>query len=232
MIIFNNISLNSVANAKIEDILVSPIQYEPVAKPRAIRGGSDFVRNRCGERTVTIMFALPVENQVQRQKALMAISEWAKTDQEYRLELPGHPDLYLMAVCVKKPDPSLRQWWESGLQLVFRCVNNPYWNSKAEKSAACGSDFMVMGNAQPLMRIERTLSAQASNQSYALNGNTMTFSTVPAGKLVIDLEEQTAVVGTTDIMQYYVPTSKFLIPRTGAQNVTGTGTVYYRERWE
>lgn len=82
MIIFNGVSLNSVANAKIEDIIVSPIQYNTVSSPRAIRGGSEFVRNRCGERTVTILFALPDENMITRQKALTAISEWAKTDKE------------------------------------------------------------------------------------------------------------------------------------------------------
>ena len=232
MIIFNGVSLNSIANAKIEDIIVSPIQYNTVSSPRAIRGGSEFVRNRCGERTVTILFALPDENKINRQKALMAISEWAKTDKEYRLDLPGHPEHYLMAVCVGKPEASLRQWWENGLRLVFRCINNPYWNSIEEKSVSCGSDFFALGDAPPLMRIERTLDAQASNQSYGLDGKTMTFSTVPAGKLVIDLEAQTAMVGATDIMQYYTATSKFLIPRKGAQKITGTGTVYYRERWE
>ena len=82
------------------------------------------------------------------------------------------------------------------------------------------------------MRIERTLGSDASNQSYALDGNTMSFSTIPAGNMVIDLDRQTAVVGTTSIMQYYNINSKFLIPRTGTQTITGTGTVKFRERWQ
>jgi hypothetical protein len=82
------------------------------------------------------------------------------------------------------------------------------------------------------MRIERTLDSSASDQSYGLGGNTITFSTIPAGKLVIDLDHQTAVVGTTNIMQYYNVNSRFLIPSTGGMKVTGTGTVYYRERWQ
>lgn len=232
MIFYDGVSLKSVADVKIEDIRVSPIQYEPVTRPRPVRGGSVLVRNRAGTRTVAITFALLKDDEIARQKALDAINLWAKTDKEYRLDLPGHPERYLMAVCTSKPEPSLRQWWESKLRLVFTCFENPYWNSKAEKSAACGSDFFVLGDAEPLMRIERTLSGSASNQAYASGGKTMTFSTIPAGNMVINLNDQTAVVGNTDIMQYYNINSRFIIPKTGAMKITGTGTIKYRERWE
>lgn len=233
MIVYDGISLNSVADVDIEDIKVSAIDYDETTRPRAIRGGSDFVRSRAGTRTISITFALLDDDKVNRQKALMAISQWAKNDKEYRLELPGHPEFYLMAICTGKPEPSLRQWWESKLRLVFTCYDNPYWNALYEKSVACGSDFYVLGDAPPLMRIERTVSGSAaSNQSYSLNGNTITFSTIPVGNMVIDLDKQTAAVGNTSIMQYYNINSKFLIPKTGAQKVTGTGTVKYRERWQ
>ena len=233
MIVFDGVSLNSVANVRIEDVRVNPIAYDEVTRPRAIRGGSDFVRSRAGTRTVAITFALLDDNKVSRQAALMAVSQWAKNDKEYRLDLPGHPDHYLMAICTGKPEPSLRQWWESKLRLVFTCYDNPYWNSIKEKSVACGSSFYVLGDAPPLMRIERTVSGSAaSNQSYTLNGNTITFSTIPVGDMVIDLDKQTAVVGSTSIMQYYNMSSRFLIPRQGSQIVTGTGTVKYRERWQ
>lgn len=232
MIFYDGVSLKSVADVKVEDIRVSPIQYEPVTRPRPVRGGSVLVRNRAGTRTVAITFALLKDDEITRQKALDAINQWAKTDKEYRLDLPGHPERYLMAVCTSKPEPSLRQWWESKLRLVFTCFENPYWNSKSEKSAACGSDFFVLGDAEPLMRIERTLSGAASNQAYASDGKTMTFSTIPAGNMIIDLNNQTAVVGNTDIMQYYNINSRFIIPKTGAMKITGTGTIKYRERFE
>lgn len=232
MIFYNGISLKSVADVKIEDIRVSPIQYNPVTRPRTIRGGSVFIRNRAGTRTVTITFALLKDDEINRQKALDAISLWAKTDREYRLELQGHPERYLMAVCTAKPEPSLRQWWESKLRLVFTCFDNPYWNALSEKTANCGSDFFVLGDAEPIMRIERTLSGSASNQSYTSDGKTMTFSTIPAGNMIIDLNDQTAYVGNTDIMQYYNVNSRFIIPKTGAMKITGTGTIKYRERWE
>jgi phage-related protein len=232
MIIYNGVDLNSVAGVKIEDIRVSPIDYDPVTRPRAIRAGSEFVRNRAGTRTVAITFALLNDDKNSRQAALMAISEWAKTDKEYRLELPGHPDHYLMCVCTGKPEPSLRQWWESKLRLVFTCFDNPYWNSLFEKSVACGTAFRVFGDAPPLMRIERSLSCAASDQSYSLGGNTITFSSIPAGAMVIDLNRQTAAVGGVSFMQYYNVNSRFLIPATGVLTVTGTGTVFYRERWQ
>lgn len=232
MIFYNGVCLESVANVKIEDIRISPIQYNAVTRPRPVRGGSAFIRNRPGTRTVAITFALLNDDEVSRQKSIDNIDLWAKTDHEYRLELPGHPDVYLMGVCTAKPEPSLRQWWESKLRLVFTCFENPYWNSKVEKSASCGSDFFVKGNAEPLMRIERTLSGAASNQAYAFDGNTMTFTTIPAGNMVIDLNNQTAAVGNTDIMQYYNVNSRFVIPKTGAMKITGTGTIKYRERWE
>lgn len=237
MIVYDGISLNSVAGVKVKDVQVSPIQYDEVTRPRAIRGGSDFVRSRAGTRTVVITFALIEENDINRQSALLAISQWAKNDKEYRLDLPGHPEHYLMAICTDKPEPSLRQWWESKLRLVFTCYDNPYWNAKSEKSVACGTAAYILGDAPPLMRIERTVTGSAaSDQSYSLDGRTMTFSSIPVGNAVIDLDSQTAysVNGSTEtnLMQYYNVNSRFLIPRTGNVNITGTGTVKYRERWQ
>lgn len=232
MIIFDGVDIQSVANVMIEDIRVSSIDYNLVSRQRAISAGAYFVRNRPGTRTVAITFAVLTDDKNARQAALMAISAWAKSDAEYRLELPGHPDHYLMCVCTEKPEPSLRQWWEAKLRLVFTCVENPFWNSLVEKSVACGTSFRVLGDAQPLMRIERTLADAATDQSFGLNGNTITFSTIPAGDLVIDLNRQTAAVGNTSIMNYYNVNSRFLVPEPGEMTVTGTGTVVWRERWQ
>ena len=231
MIVFNGIALESVANVRIEDIHVSPIALNPVARERAIRFGADFVRMGGGSRSVVITFAVLEQNAINRHASLMAISEWAKTDAEYRLELPVEPDKYLACVCTMKPEPSTRKWWEN-LTIAFTCFDNPYWTAKNEKSVACGTAFYAMGDAPPLMRIERSLSSSASNQTYSNGTQSMTFSTIPSGNLVIDLNRQTAAVGSTSIMQYYNPTGRFIIPKTGTQTISGTGTVKYRERWE
>ena len=232
MIVYNGISIDSVAPVMIEDIKVSPIRYNPVVRPRAVRFGSEFVRMGGGERTVTISLALLDKNPIARQAALLALSVWARTDGEYRLELPTDHARYLVGVCTAKPEPSTRAWWENKLKLVFTCYNNPFWTAKEEKSVACGTSFYVFGDAMPLMRIERTLSGSASDQSYSNSTQTMTFSTIPAGSMVIDLNAQTAQVGSTSIMNYYQASGSFIVPRTGSQTITGTGTVKYRERWQ
>lgn len=232
MIVFDGVSLESAAPVRVEDIRVSPIQYNPIVRPRAVRWGSEFVRMNGGTRTVTITFAIQEMNRTLRHQYLMALSAWAKTDKEYFLELPEDPVRGLFCVCTAKPEPSARQWWEAKLRLVFTCFNNPYWTSKATKSVECGTQFNVLGDAPPIMRIERTVSAAVYSQAYGLDSNQMGFTTIPAGELVIDLNNETAAVDGTSIMQYYAPSGTFLVPRTGIQTVVGTGTVKYKERWE
>ena len=232
MILYNGVALENIAPVMVEDIRVSPIALNPVERPRALQFGSEFVRMGGGTRQVVISFAVLEQNKVLRHEALMAVSQWAKTDKEYKIELPTDPNRCLFGVCTAKPEPSTRQWFESKLRLVFTCISNPFWTSKIEKSANCGIQFFALGDAMPLMRIERTLSGAASSQSYSNSIETMTFSTIPAGEMVIDLNKQTAKVGSTDIMQYYQPSGSFIIPRTGAQTITGTGKVKYKERWE
>ena len=232
MILYDGIDMNSVADVKIEDIRVSSIQYSPVTANRPIEAGAFFVRNRCGTRTVSVTFALLKMDRSARQSALMAVSAWAKTDKEYKLELPGHPDHYLMAVCTAKPDPSTRQWWEAKLRIVFTCFDNPFWTDKIEKSVACGTQFTVFGDAPPLMRIVKHRDSAASDQTYTLGGKNMKFSTIPLGDMVIDLNRETARVGTASFMNYYNLTSRWATPFVGTQTVTGDGIVKYRERWQ
>lgn len=232
MITFNGVSLNSVAPVKVEDVHISPIQLTPVAGSRAIKYGADFVRMGGGARNISVTFAILEKNRVLRHEYLMAVSEWAKTDAEYLFEVPEDPTRGLYCVCTEKPDPSTRQWWENGLRLAFVCFDNPYWTSKYTKAVTCGTQFNVMGDAPPLMTIENTFADSASSVAYSDGTDTMTFSTIPAGNMVIDLNNQTAAVGGTSIMGNYLPSGSFLIPKTGVQTITGTGTVKFRERWK
>jgi hypothetical protein len=232
MIVFNGVALEQVAPVKIVDILVSPIQMTAVSRQRPVTWGADFVRMSGGSRTVSIEFALLTDNRDARQAQLQEITRWARSDTPGKLEIPNRRGVYLEAICTALPEPSLRQWWESKLRIVFTTYDNPYFTSSTERSVACGTPFIALGDAPPLMRIENTFSSDASNQTYGNGSESMTFSTIPAGDMVIDLNRQTAAVGTTNIMQYYAFGSSFLIPRAGTQTITGTGTVKWRERWE
>lgn len=232
MIVFDGVSIDSVAPVMVEDIRVSPLQLKPIARDRAIRFGADFVRMGGGERTIAITFAVLDMNRITRHESLMNISQWAKTDRECVLELPIAPTKYLQCVCTAKPEPSTRMWWENKLRLTFTCYENPYWTSKGEKTVACGTQFVALGDAPPLMQIKNTFANDASNVAYGDGTNTMTFSTIPAGNMVIDVNRQTAAIGNTSIMQYYQPAGNFIVAKPGKQTITGTGTVYYRERWE
>lgn len=233
MIVFGGIALEQVAPVKIVDILVSPIQMTAVARQRPVTWGADYVRMTGGSRTVSIEFALLTENRDQRQTQLREITRWARSDAPKRLELPNRRGVYLEAVCTALPEPSLRQWWESKLRIVFTTFDNPYWTSIEEKSIACGTAFVVLGDAPPLMKIVRTLDAKATtDQVYSNSHETMTFSEIYAGNMTIDLNRQTADVNGVNIMYAYTYNSSFLLPRLGAQTITGTGTVKWRERWE
>ena len=232
MIYFDGKALESVAPVKIDDIRVSPILLTPIARQRPIRFGSDFVRMSGGSRTAVITFALLTNDPHIRQRQLQSIVQWARSDEPKRLELPYWPNMYLEAILTQLPEPSVRQWWEGRLSLTFTTFDNPYWTSIEEKSAACGAAFFVNGSAPPLMQIKRTLDSAASNQSYSDGVDTMTFSTIPAGNMVIDLNRQTAAVGATSIMQYYTFNSHVIIPKNGTQTISGSGAVYWRERWE
>ena len=233
MIYFDTVALESVAPVKVDDIHVSPIPLSPVTRQRAIQFGAEFARMNGGARTVNITFALLEQNRDIRQRQLDAITDWAQAGQKKWLQLPNHEGKHLEAVCTALPEPSLRMWWESKLRLVFTCFDDPFWISNEEKSADCGSAFFVGGNAHDGPRMQITGNLWAGEPIAYSNGvETMTFSEIPAGRMTIDLNRQTAETNGVSIMQYYQFGSEFLRPRNGAQTITGMGKVVWRERWE
>ena len=230
MISFDGKNLEEIAPVMIEDIRVSPVSVSATVRQR-IGFGQDFVRMTGSNRTVTITFALLVEDLKERYDYLMKINEWSKAFEEKTLLLPMNEGFHLDCRCTGLPEPSFRQWWESKLRLVFTTYDNPFWTADDEIKAACGSRFTINGTAPPLIRIERKLNSKSANQTYSSGGRSMVFSTIPAGNMVIDLNRQTAEVSGTSFMQYLSKTSKFIIPTTGNVVINGTGSIYYRERW-
>ena len=230
MIFFNGTALESVAPVMIEDIRVSPIVQLPVSRDRPLQAGAAFIRARESTRTIGITFSILEQDHSTRQRYIEAVTAWALSDKPAPMQLPYHTDKLIDVLCTGLPEPSTRQWWESRLNLTFTAYE-PFFYSAVEKQAACGATFTVGGNAPPIMRIENTVSA-GDDRTYSDGTNTMSFTDLPAGALVIDLNAQTAVVGSVSVMPYYTLTSSFLLPKTGAQAITGTGTIFYRERWQ
>lgn len=231
MIVFHGAALESVAPVMIEDIRVGPIVQTPVTRDRPLAAGANFIRDHQGTRSIMISFGLLTDDPFARQRQIDAITAWATTQAPAPMQLPYHMGKAINVKCTGLPEPSARQWWESRLVITFTAYD-PYFYSIAEKSAACGTAFFVAGNAPPIMRIVRTLDQAASDQAYSDGENTMTFSTIPAGEMEIDLERQTAAVGNASIMQYYAFGSTFILPKTGEMTITGSGTVKWIERWE
>lgn len=232
MIIFNGVDLTETIPVQIEDIAVSPIQLTPVARFRAIGFGADFVRMGGGTRTVTVTFALLQMDRAEREQAMQNLRDWASIGAEYTLELPEFENKHLECACTMLPDHSYRKWWENKLRLQFTCYDNPFWTSDDLIEVPCGTVFSIGGSAQPQMTIERRGSTPLSNVTYNSGSASMTFTTIPAGALTIDLNKQTAAIGGASIMRYYTPTSTWIVPKIGAnQRIDGVGTIRYRERW-
>ena len=231
MIRFNGVDLTDLIPVKIEDIDVAPIQLNPVARQRAIQFGAEFVRMGGGSRKVTVTFALLNIDTAERETQLQLLRNWANIGSEKTLELPQFENKHLECAVTMLPDHSYRKWWENKLKVEFTCYNNPYWTSNELIEVPCGNMFSVGGSAPPLMTIERNGNA-LTNQIYSNGQAAMTFSTIPTGYLVINLNRQTAAIGSTSIMRYYNPLSTWIVPKVGAnQRISGNGTIKYRERW-
>ena len=232
MIKFNGKEFTELFPVKIDDIVITPIEINAVARQRAIQFGAEFVRISGGTRTVTITFALLDSDIDNREQVMNDIREWCSIGAEYTLELPQYPTRHLECAVTQMPDYSYRKWWENKLRIVFTCFNNPYWTSNELIEVPCGTSFSIGGTAPPLMTIERNGTNALANQVFSNGTASMTFAQIPAGKMTIDLSRQTAAIGKTSIMKYYKPNSKWIVPAVGAnQKITGVGTIKYRERW-
>lgn len=240
MIWFNDISISDIAPVKIVDILVSPIQMTPTARQRPCGWGADFVRMTGGTRTVTVEFALLLDDMETRQNALLALSGWARSEDPGKIEITGHEGRYLEGVCTALPEPSIRQWWESKLRITFTCFD-PFWKGAVSHSQAFSDgalSLFIPGSAEPEMSLVWTNTA-VSDWTFTADGRSMTFEDLPAGAVDINLNRQTASVNGESIMSRFVlgGGNTFIRPRAGRVEITctttgsDTPTLVWRERW-
>ena len=232
MIEFDNVELTNIAPVKIEDINVSPIKLNPVSRQRAIQFGADFVRMGGGTRNVTVTFALLDSDFANRENKMQAIRDWAQIGKQCVLKLPQYTDRHLVCAVTGLPDYSYRKWWEGRLSLIFTCYDNPFWTANEATVVSCGDEFTVEGSAPPLVSVDFYNATILDETSYSDGTNTMTFTQIPAGATVIDFNRQIASVDDVSIMPYYVPTSEWIVPKVGAEQIiTGEGDLKIYERW-
>ena len=237
MITFNGQSIyQACPDIKIEDIRESPVQLSPVTRQRPILPGDVYVRMQQGAKNIVINFAVLEMDMNKRKVLLNTLSKWARTDSPAPLAIKTRPNVMIDAVCTKLPEPSMRQWWESKLSLTFTAYD-PYWYSVNEYSVSINTStattVFINGDVPPLARFTNTRSsALQSTMTFSDGVDTMSFSRHPAGTMNIDLNKQTAQVGSsTSIMQYFDPTTTFLQPKLGSVSYLGVGKFHWRERW-
>lgn len=232
MIKFDGVDLEELAPICIEDIDVSPIALNTVARQRPVNFGAQLIRIVGGVRTITISFALLIDDPAEREEYMQALRNWAQIGKELNLELPQYENRYLTAAVTQLPDYSYRKWWENKLKIVFSTFDNPFWTSSEIIEVQCGALFSVGGSAPPLMHIERNGIAPLTDFAYSNGVDVIRFKTIPAGRTIIDLNRQTAAIGNTSIMRYLDPLSGWINPKVGAnQMISGDGVIRYRERW-
>ena len=71
MIYFNGTALETIAPVRVDDISVSSVRLNAEARERPVVFGSDYVRMRGGNRTVSITFAVLTNDRTIRQRQLM-----------------------------------------------------------------------------------------------------------------------------------------------------------------
>lgn len=229
MLSFNGVDIASVAPIEILNVTIGGAGISTDVRERPDSDGSYFVRRRAQSREITVTFVLPVDVTATRDSYADAVIAWCKSTQPAALIVPNRSGAHLLAVCTKYPDFSERDFGEE-LEMIFTAYD-PCWVSDTEKSAACGASFTVLHTEPPTVRIERTLSAQA-DVTYTLDGvKTFTLAGVGAGLLVIDLNRKTATLNGSSVLYKLALASDIFDLPVGAHTITGTGTVYWRERW-
>lgn len=233
MIVYRGINITDVAPVEIADIVVGSVKRNAVTSDRPISPGVNFVRITDNIRTVAITIADLTNDEETRLAEIDAINAWAAGDEPGRLVLPYRGGKYLEAVCTQYVEPSYRQWWETKLKLTFTAYD-PYFLDPAENTAALGTAVRFIGSAEPIVRIETTLNADASGISWTDGVNTLTLSgTIPAGTITVDLNRQTVKDGNGNSLSNKITlASRFPeIKRTMTISSESGGNIVWRERY-
>ena len=226
-----------VPRANILDIRIGAAGIETTVVPRGYRSGSDYVSRRHTTRTIEIEVELPLDRDTYPENVHL-LRSWAETDQPAEMILAAYRDRKINVTCVNANTFSQKEWWMP-VVLVFEAWD-PYFVSRAPRSADVGSPFTIGGDAPPIMTISHTLGNSGSLSTprwtlddakhIALTGN------YTAGQVTIDCENGSLTHNSNNIASDLTLSSR-LMPfaeiKPGEHTISGPtgGVITWYERW-
>ena len=226
-----------IPRANILDIRIGAPGIETTTIARGYRSGSDFVHRRHTTRTIEIEVELPLDRETYPENVHL-LRAWADTDEPTEMILSAYRDRKIDVTCVNANEFSQKTWWMP-IVLVFEAWD-PYFVSRAARTADVGSAFTINGDAPPIMTITHNLGAASalsaprwtldSAKHIALTGS------YTAGEIKIDCTNGSVTHNSNNAAADLALSSRML-PFTeikpGEHIITGPsgGVVTWYERW-
>ena len=233
MLRFNGIDITDISDALETLVKVSTPEIILDSIPTAIADGEQFARLRYGKRSITLEFTIFETDMQLRTSILRDIKAWGVSRTPLHLEVPQEDNGYLIAICTQLPTDNADRPTDD-IEMVFTALD-PYYYSRAEKLASVSSRALVLHDTEPNWRIEQAVTAELTSPSWSINGKTLTFTTIPAGALVLDGNTETATLDGGTILTALSGDSRFPQLAKGANQIEvangAGGTIYWRERW-
>ncbi|MEG2621405.1 MAG: phage tail family protein [Clostridia bacterium] len=233
---YNGVALqNAVPGARVLDVVVQPLPISVSKLERLMMDGSNFVRKRVMQRTITIELELPLNDAVGAYaENARKLRSWAEASEEKELEVPDYPSKKIASILTGISDISINEWYKP-VKLTFTAFSEPRFVSLTESEGAVGTQFTVAGDAEVRPKITHVVSSRLSAPEWTLDSShsirlTGTYS---SGTIVIDLEKGYVSRNGSSIMTELNQNSRFIGYLKGNHTITGPsgGAIAWRERW-
>jgi predicted phage tail component-like protein len=228
MVKLNGIDIESVAPVIRNTITVSSPSVDVTWQENAIAHGARFVRKQYKPRKIDIDLYLPVENAEDRAKYINLLNNWACYDEPVALEIPSRPGQYIMAIASKLPGTNTREWWGK-FSIEFTC-GDPFFLDMDYLAIPCGLAFGVAGEGIASAYIQST--GSQTDPEWELDGGlAVALDGTFNGDLKVDLDENIVTLDCVSQMEYLTLASRFFDIARGVHVITGSGTLFYKQRW-
>lgn len=226
-----------IPRANILDIRIGAPGIETTTVPRGYKSGSDFVHRRHTTRTIEIEVELPLDRETYPENVQL-LRAWADADEPTEMILSAYRDRKIDVTCTNINDFSQKEWWMPVI-LTFEAWD-PYFVSRAARTAGIGSSFTIGGDAPPIMTISHELgtTGRLATPKWTLDGakHIALSGTYTAGEVKIDCETGTLTHNSNNIASDLTLSSRmmpFAEIKPGEHTITGPsgGVITWYERW-